>query len=136
MANGIVTNVPCKTVEFYAASKEVKTLSIISLFTNKAWKTYSGFQILLIPDLPATQGSFTRVRKDATFNSNILMWQLVDDVTQCARECLVTDKCASFKYEYKTRVEQVGSLCALSARKPSESDLVESDGYNYYERLK
>lgn len=76
------------------------------------------------------------VRKDTTFNNNILMWQLVDDVTQCARECLVTDTCASFKYEYKSKVEQVGSLCALSDRKMSDSDLVESDSYNYFERLR
>ncbi|XP_031569967.1 uncharacterized protein LOC116304378 [Actinia tenebrosa] len=87
-------------------------------------------------DLPATQGSFSMVHKDTTFNNSILMWQLVDDVTQCARECLVTDTCASFKYEYKSRVERVGSLCALSDRRISDSDLLQSDVYNYYERLR
>jgi hypothetical protein len=78
------------------------------------------------------------MRRNTAFLNNVLMWQLVDDVTQCALECLRTDTCVSFKYEYKSRVEIVGSLCALSVKKMSQSvsDLIESDDYNYYERLK
>ncbi|KAK3699894.1 hypothetical protein QZH41_016558, partial [Actinostola sp. cb2023] len=89
-------------------------------------------------DVQPSNGTFTMVRTNAIFVNNLLRWQIVDDVKQCARECLVTDACNSFNFEYSSRSQVVGSLCGLNKYKMADSvgDLKESFEYHYFERLR
>ncbi|KXJ24612.1 uncharacterized protein LOC110247930 [Exaiptasia diaphana] len=82
-------------------------------------------------------GRFALEREYSFLKNNLLRWQLVDDVKQCARECLVTDKCKSFNFEFRSHDLSVGSKCGLNKGKldGAVGALSYSLKYHYYERL-
>lgn len=86
-------------------------------------------------------GTFVQHATDYAVTGHVITSMLVDDVTACARECLLYRNCASFNYEYiptaGRELSSSGMICELNdeTRDSRNVQFHKRHGYKYYERL-
>ena len=85
------------------------------------------------------KGTLVQLAADTVITGHVIGRLLVDDVIQCARECLLYLNCLSINYEYKStasrRLPNLGMICELNDEKKSDVHFQRRDGYKYYEKI-
>ncbi|XP_078370637.1 uncharacterized protein LOC144654377 [Oculina patagonica] len=93
-------------------------------------------------DTSPVAGTFVQHVTDSTVGGHVITSMLVDDVTVCARECLLYRNCVSFNYEYiptpGRELPSSGMVCELNdeTRDSCNAQFHKRHGYKYYERLR
>lgn len=93
---------------------------------------------LLTEKIPV-KGTLVQLAADTVITGHVIGRLLVDDVIQCAHECLLYLNCLSINYEYKStasrRLPNLGMICELNDEKKSDVHFQRRDGYKYYEKI-
>ena len=97
---------------------------------------------LFISDTSPVAGTFVQHATNFAVAGHVITSMLVDDVTVCARECVLYRNCVSFNYEYipttGRELPSSGMICELNdeTRNSCNRQFHKRHGYKYYERLR
>lgn len=116
--------------------------SLIFSYSISVMQLFHQTSLLLISDTSPVAGTFVQHATDSAVAGHVITSMLVDDVTACARECLLYRNCVSFNYEYKPtagrELPSSGMLCELNdeTRNSCNAQFHKRHGYKYYEKLR
>lgn len=130
---------PLVTFQGEALPSVLKIEPTLVLYLNRKLLFITIAKHLCFSDTNPVVGTLIQLATDTVITGHVITTLLVDDVTACARECLLYLNCLSVNYEYSPTTSRefpsLGMICELNDETKKDAHFQRRDGYKYYERL-